>query len=256
MNSVNVILPFAVATVIETLGSSSAKTGSKALIDENGAILVGWIGGGCAESAVRQTAVECLNSNETTIIDIDLNEEILGVGMPCGGSMKVFIEPIKPKATLWILGHGAITETLCRLGDLIGLRVAVNDVGANLTNYPDAAEVVTDDPDYAELTPAKDDFAVVATQHKGDHQSMKILLHSNVGYIALVASRKRSGLVLDYLKNEGFAANALSRVRAPAGLDLGAQNPEEVALSIAAEILMRRRNGSGQSKSQIQGGPE
>ena len=242
-------VPFAVATVVETLGSSSAKTGAKALIDEHGELIAGWVGGGCAESTVRQTAVGCLQNNQSTIIDIDLEEEIFGVGMPCGGSMRVFIEPMVPEPTLWILGRGSIAETLCQLGSIAGLRVVVHGTSANTAKYRHATKIITDDRGYSALTPGENDFAVVATQHKGDHKSLQVLLQSEVRYIALIASAKRAELIIEYLKGAGYEQAVLARLAAPAGLDLGAQTPEEIAISIAAEIIMLRRNASGQRKS-------
>lgn len=237
--------PYAVATVVDTAGSVSAKTGAKAVIDQSGHVLAGWVGGGCAESTTCNAALQCLESGRTTIIDIDLNDEVLGAGMPCGGSMRVYVEPVLPKPTLWIMGHGRVAECLCLLGDLLGLAVVVNDPGADRAHYPAATRLVTDDLDYQQLQPQPGDYVVIATQHKGDHQSMRRALESRAGYIALIASRKRSRLVLDYLRHEGFGDADLERVIAPSGLDLGARTPEEIALCVVSEIVMLRRAGSG-----------
>lgn len=237
--------PFAVATVVETVGSVSAKTSSKAVISHKGQVVAGWVGGGCAESATVEQAMACMASGETAVLDIDLDDEMLGVGMPCGGSMRVYVEPVMPRPTLWIMGHGRVAECLCLMGDLMGLKVVVNDPGVDRDKYPNASRLVTDDLDYEQLTPVASDFVVIATQHKGDHESMKRALASGAGYIALIASRKRSRLVLDYLREEGFDDAALSRVMAPAGIDLGAGSPEEIALSVMSEIVMTRRGGSG-----------
>lgn len=237
--------PFAVATVVETEGSSSAKTGAKAVIDHDGHVVAGWVGGGCAESTTCHTALECMKSGRTTVIDIDLNDEVLGAGMPCGGSMRVYVEPVLPKPTLWIMGHGRVAECLCLLGDLMGFTVVVNDPMVDRGRYPAAARLISDDINYSQLTPEADDFVVIATQHKGDHQSMTRALASRAGYIALIASRKRSRLVLGYLRREGFDEAAMARVMAPAGIDIGARTPEEIALSVITEIVMKRRAGSG-----------
>ena len=237
--------PYAVATVVEIVGSASAKTGAKAVIDHNGRVVAGWVGGGCAESTTCHTALECMKTGRTTVIDIDLNDEVLGAGMPCGGSMRVYVEPMLPKPGLWIMGHGRVAECLCMLGDLMGLSVVVNDPMVDRGRYPAAAQLISDDINYAQLTPMADDYVVIATQHKGDHQSMKQALASPAGYIALIASRKRSRLVMDYLRQEGFDEAALARVMAPAGIDIGARTPEEIALSVITEIVMRRRAGSG-----------
>ncbi len=240
--------PFAVATVIETQGSVSAKTASKAVIGQDGRILLGWVGGGCAEGAVSQAALECLDSGTSRIIDLDLNDEVLGVGMPCGGSMRVFVEPVLPKPALWLLGHGRIAESLCLMGAELGFEVIVDDTLADRARYPAAARLLTDDLDYSQLTPRASDYVVIATQHKGDHQSMQTALRSEVRYLGLIASRKRARLVLDYLRQCGIGEPELARVHAPAGLDLGAQTPEEIALSVLTEIVQLRRGGTARPR--------
>ena len=237
--------PYAVATVVETVGSVSAKTGAKAVIDRDGRVVAGWVGGGCAESSTCSAALQCMESGATTVIDIDLNDEVLGAGMPCGGSMRVYVEPVLPKPTLWIMGHGRVAECLCALGDLMGLKIVINDPMADRAHYPPAEQLITDDLDYEHLQPLAGDYVVIATQHKGDHESMRRALQSEAGYIALIASRKRSRLVLDYLRHEGFRNADLERVMAPSGLDLGARTPEEIALCVISEIVMLRRGGTG-----------
>jgi xanthine dehydrogenase accessory factor len=237
--------PFAVATVVETTGSVSAKTSSKAVIDENGRVVAGWVGGGCAESATCHTAIECIQSGQTAMLEVDMDDEVLGAGMPCGGHMRVYVEPVLPRPTLWIMGHGRVAECLCSLADMVGLDVVVNDPLADRERYPAASRLITNDLDYGALCPAQGDFVVIATQHKGDHMSMKRALSSGVGYIALIASRKRSRLVLDYLRREGMGDQELDRVMAPSGLDLGARTPEEIALCVISEIVLVRRGGTG-----------
>ena len=237
--------PFAVATVVDTYGSVSAKTSSKAVINAKGEIIAGWVGGGCAESSACEQALECIENNETAMMDIDLDDEMLGAGMPCGGGMKVYVEPVLPEPALWIMGHGRVAESMCIMGDLLGYRVIVNDLGASWKKFPNAKQVITDDLDYSQLNPNPNDYVVIATQHKGDHESIKQALACKAGYIALIASRKRSRLVLDYLREENFSEEEISRVVAPSGLDLGPRTPEEIALCILSEITLLRRQGTG-----------
>lgn len=234
---------FAVATVVETIGSVSAKTGAKAIVDHNGRVIAGWVGGGCAESAVCHAALDCLREGESKVIDLDMDDEVLGTGMPCGGSMRVYVEPVLPKPRLWILGHGRVAESLCAIGSMMDMEVVVDDPMADRERYPAASLILTEDLGYEQLAPAKDDYVVIATQHKGDHQSMERCLRSQVHYIALIASRKRSKLVLDYLRNQGFGEGELAKVYAPAGLDFHARTPDEIALSTLSEIVMLRRGG-------------
>jgi len=238
-------VPYAVATVIDVIGSTSAKTGSKALIDQHGKVVTGWVGGGCAESTACHAALQSIETGATEIIEIDLDDEVLGVGMPCGGHMRVYIEPSIPKPSVWIMGHGEVAEHICHLADIMGFAVIVNDAMAAADKFPDARRLITDDIDYSELNPGPGDFVVIATQHKGDHESMSRALKSEAEYIALIASRKRSRLVMDYLRDKNFAEGDIKRVMAPCGLDIGARTPAEIALSVISEIVLVRRQASG-----------
>ena len=115
--------PFAIATVVRVEGSSSARRGSKAIIDSQGKLVTGWVGGGCAESAVKSEALKCMATERPQLITLDMSDEELGVGMPCGGKMDVFIEPVLPKPELLIVGHGRIAEMLAKLGSLMGFTI-------------------------------------------------------------------------------------------------------------------------------------
>lgn len=243
--------PYALATVVEIVGSSSAKPAAKALIDQGGKLLTGWVGGGCAQAMIVETALACLDSGEPKVVEVDLDDEIFGAGMPCGGHMRVYVEPVNPKPQLWLMGHGRIVETLCDFADSLGFEVIVNDPQARDENFPRASSIITDDHRYQQLLPDSGDFVVIATHHKGDYDSLTQALQSEASYIALVASRQRSNLVLKRLAEEGLSELSLSRIRAPAGLALGAKLPEEIALSIASEMIMVKRGGDGRPLNSI-----
>jgi xanthine dehydrogenase accessory factor len=236
----------AVATVIETEGSTSAGPGAKAIVDAGGRTRFGWVGGGCAETAVRDAALEALAEGRPRVIRLDLDDEVLGVGMPCGGSMRVYIEPMNAQPRLVVLGHGAIAETLCALGKLLGFHVTVNDPLATAAAFPGADVRVVDDVDYAKLDCGGESYVVVTTQHKSDFEALERALRQRPAYLGLVASRKRTALLLERLLDAGLPAFDLRAVSAPGGLDLGSRTPQEIALSIAAEIL-QRRSGAGTS---------
>jgi|SRR5271169_14763 len=235
---------FAVATVVRVEGSSSAKPGSKAIIDEHGKIALGWVGGGCAESTVRNEALKCIELGKPALITLDMTDELLGVGMPCGGRMDVYIEPFLPQPELLIVGHGRIAEVLATIAHLMNFTVTVNDPGADRTAFPDAIRLVTGDVDLTETPIDSGTFVVIATLHKQDHLWLQKALECNAAYISLIASRHRSRLVLDYLLATGMSAEKIERVWAPAGLDLGASTPEEIALSIVSQMVALRRGGS------------
>ena len=235
--------PFAVATVVHIQGSSSAKPGSKAIIDAHEQLLYGWVGGGCAESAVRYEAAQSIKDGDTRMISIDMTDEVLGVGMPCGGTMQVYIEPILPKPRLVIIGHGKIAETIAAIGKIMNFTVTVNSPASTPEAFPTADKLVQ--ASFGETRIDSQSYVVIATQHKQDHLSLKRALEGSAAYIALIASKKRAKLVLDYVMDAGVPASELSRVRTPAGLDLGAITPEEIALSVMSEIIAVRRGGSG-----------
>jgi xanthine dehydrogenase accessory factor len=178
------------------------------------------------------------------VIEIDLNDEIFGAGMPCGGSMRVYIEPVFPKPLLWLMGHGRIVENLSEFAHRLGFEVIVNDPQATAACFPNALRVISDDCRYQQLQPQSGDFVVIATHHKGDFDSLVRALH-----YALVSSRKRAKLVLQRLRQEGFSEASLAKIRAPAGLDLGAKLPEEIALAIISEMVLVRRGGQGEPLS-------
>jgi xanthine dehydrogenase accessory factor len=247
--------PFAIATVVEVEGSGSAKPGSKALIDSNARVLLGWVGGGCVENVVRHEAMESIRDGKTRIVTVDLMDEILGVGMPCGGVMKVYIEPVLPPPELVIVGHGRIAEAVAHFGHVAGFSVTVADPGATHEAFPSAERLVSAGFNSSEIDIEPETYVVVATQHKGDHLSIKKAIESGAAYIGLVASKTRAQLVFDYLAGLGIDRVRLtqSNVHAPAGLDIGAQTPEEIALSIMSEIVLVRRGGSGRPMLEAKG---
>lgn len=253
--------PFALATVVRVSGSSSAKHGSKAIIDADGKIAGGWIGGGCAESAVRSEALRCIQQEKPRLITLDMTDELLGVGMPCGGKMDVYIEPVLPQPELLIVGHGRIAEVLAAIGHIMGFTVTVNDPGADRKSFPDANRLVTEDFDFTETPITARSFVVIATMHKNDHVWLRKALEGSAAYVALIASQHRSKLVLDYLLATGLPAEKVDKVWAPAGLDLGAATPEEIALSIISQIVALRRGVLGalplkNSKAAIENTPD
>jgi xanthine dehydrogenase accessory factor len=244
-------VPFAVATVIKISGSVSAKTGAKSIIDGNGETLFGWVGGGCAEEAVREAALESLQDGQTRIVPLDLDDEILGVGMPCGGTMEVYVEPYKPRPELMIIGHGRIAEVLAELAHTVHFSITVNDSGATREAFPLAEHLIISDLDFSKMQVGPQTYVVVVTQHKGDQHSIKKALEGEGPYIGLVASTKRAKLVFEYLLDEGVAPEELKRVHSPAGLDFAGTTPEEIALSIVGEMVAIRRGGSGKSMMEL-----
>lgn len=235
---------FAIATVVRVEGSSSARRGSKAIIDSRGKLLQGWVGGGCAESAVQSEALKCLDTGNPHMITVDMSDELLGIGMPCGGTMEIFIEPVLPKPELLIIGHGRIAESLSKLGSMMGFSITISDPAADSASFPLADKIINVDFDLTETQIGSKTYVVIATQHKRDHLWLQKAVEGNAAYVALIASQHRSGLVLEYLRTAGVPEDKITTVFAPAGLYLGAATPEEIALSVISQIVALRRGGT------------
>lgn len=255
-------LPFVVATVVRVKGSASARPGSKALIDANGRNVFGWVGGGCAESLVREEALKALQDRRTRIVDVDLEDEVLGVGMPCGGRMDVYLEPHLPPRPLVIAGSGALARQLAALGGTFGYDVSVHGPKARTAHFPTTARVHSGGWDTLEIPPGAS--VILAAEHDDHLPALRRILAASAGdaqpvasqtgqinphpgalnYVGLVASRGISQALFKRLRQEGGAEAALGAIRTPAGLDLGGDSLEEIALSILAELLACERGTS------------
>ncbi len=240
---------YVVATVVRTVAPSSAKAGDRAVLDEAG-ILAGWVGGGCAKPAVTSNAVDALRDGQTRLIrnsrDLEgLESGIMGYPMTCqsGGTLDIFIEPIMPKPLLVVIGQTAIAEALCALAAGAGFDVVVAAPGGKRERFAAASGWIEDFDDVADIerTPSA---IVVATQGSGDARGLDAALTLGAAYIGLIASPKKSARLKETLKKRGFDAQAVDSIDAPAGLDIGAVTPEEVAVSVLAELVQRRRLGN------------
>lgn len=241
--------PFAIATVIQVEGSSSGKLGDKAIYDEAGERILGWVGGACVENRVAASAIESYADGKPRIINIDLDSDTMESGIPCGGKMAVIVEPQLSAPVLLIRGMGRVTEVLAQLGDLLNYRVMVQTSAEEAERYPGAEQIITKPLDIDELDFSVDYF-ILGTHHRDDDQVSLKALQLGVGYVAVVASRKKTGIIIDYLKEKGATDEELLRFHAPAGLDLKAKAAEEIALSIMAEIVMHHNGGTGEAMKQ------
>lgn len=242
---------FVTATVVRCQAPSSGKPGDKAIIHLNGEIW-GWIGGGCAQPVVVKEALKSLTDRRPRLVRIspsaDGSEEgIVDYTMTChsGGALDIYIEPVFPKPQLVILGRSPIAQTLARLARTIGYAVSVmaaEELKAEL--FADAALIQDRDFNLSKLRISGRTFVVVSTQGEGDEEALEQAVRSEAGYIAFVASRTKAQKVFEYLRGKGIAQTKLDGVRAPAGLNIGAGAPEEIAVSILAEIIQMRSGAS------------
>ena len=242
--------PHAVATVVRTLSSTAAKPGMKALVLEDGNFAEGWLGGGCVTSAVRRAAQEAIRSGEATLVCLRpeelLADEVDGEAMvtlarngcPSKGSMDIFVEPVVPQPELLVFGQGPVARALLRIA---------SGFGFTLASYGDAVEGVAVDRHYAsadDLAAAgnAERFIIIATQGAGDMASLTAALPLASDYLAFVGSRRKFASYRDKLLAAGLSAARIGDVRSPAGLHIDAVTPEEIALSIMAEVIQTRRS--------------
>lgn len=238
--------PFAIATVIAVKGSSSAKTGDKAVYDEKGKRIVGYIGGGCVENRVGQTVIESLKENETRMIDVNLDSDDMELGIPCGGMMTVFVEPQNRTQTILIRGMGRVVEVLADLAATLNFNVLIQTQEDEKDRYESADEIITDPLDLDEID-ASIDYFILATHHRDDHKQSLSALNHGIPFVAVIASQKKAGLIRDHLNENNVSDELMANFHSPAGLDLKAQTAEEISLSIMSEIVMHRNGGSGEA---------
>ena len=237
--------PFAIATIIAVKGSTSAKTGDKAIYDRNGKRVIGYIGGGCVENRVGQTVVESLADNQTRILDVNLDSDDMELGIPCGGMMTVFVEPQQSSPTILIRGMGRVVEVLTEMAILVNFKVLIQTQEDEKDRYKLADQIITDPLDLEDID-YKIDYFILATHHRDDHKQALSALEAGINYVAVIASQKKAGLIKDHLKENNVLDELFARFHSPVGLDLNAQTAEEIGLSIMSEIVMHRNSGSGE----------
>jgi xanthine dehydrogenase accessory factor len=238
----------ALVTVTATQGSTPQRVGAKMLVFADGRT-VGTIGGGCYENDAFWKAREALKARKSATVRYDLNDDFAEEsGLVCGGQMDVFIEPIEPSPAVYIFGAGHVGYYLGRLAHEAGFAIHVVDDRASFANaerFPDAAEVVVDDiPAWlarTDLPPSA--YAVIVTRgHRNDLEAVRALAPRPLRYLGLIGSRAKVARVYENLLEEGsVSAEQLERIHGPIGVDLGAVTPQEIAVSIVAELIAVRR---------------
>lgn len=238
--------PAAIATVVKTLGSSPREAGAKMVVYPDGSI-VGSVGGGEMEARVIAAAQEALKDGRPRYLDMTLSDEARGDPLICGGEMEVFVEPLLSPATLVVVGAGHIGAACAELGKFLGMRVIVLDDRPELVSperMPHADERIAGalaaELANVEITPQT--YVVLVTRaHTLDAGLLRAVIGKPAAYIGMLGSRRRVLTVFELLKNEGVEAAQLERVHAPIGLDLGAETPQEIAVSILGEVIRARR---------------
>ena len=240
-------IPYAIASVFQVHGSSSGKVGDKAIFDERGKRIIGYIGGGCIENRVAAIAKESLIDGLPRTIEIDLDSDEMGMGIPCGGYMSVIVEPQMLNKTLLIRGMGGLTEILCEMASLLKFKVIVQTSEEEEERYPNAEKIIIDTLEIEDIDFPVDYF-ILATHHRNDDRVSLEALKKGIPYVGVVASAKKTGIILEYLRENGATEKELDHFFSPTGLELNAKTPEQIALSILSEMVMLANGGSGNQK--------
>jgi xanthine dehydrogenase accessory factor len=225
--------PFVLATVVRRVAPASAQPGAKALIRRDGSMR-GWVGGSCAQPVVTAEAQQALRKGTPHLLRLghmpgaSERDDIVEYPMTChsGGALEILIEPVLPAPRLSVVGETPVAETLAELARVMGYGVEQH------ASAPDFTAALHE--------PNAENFVVVASMGVDDEDALATALRADIPYVALVASPRRAGVVRETLAAMGVDTDALSRLKAPAGLDIGARTQEEIALSIMAEIAQTR----------------
>ena len=240
----------ALCTITESRGSTPRHTGSKMLVYEDGHF-IGTVGGGELEYRVLNAALLAIEEGKPAKLNYSMTDPARGDPGVCGGQVEVFVEPIRPKEKIVVIGGGHVGKAVAHLAKWLGYTVAVSDDRAEFCTpemNPDADEFY---PVPMEALPShlninRSTYLILTTRGSNvDVPGLPPLLESKAGYLGVIGSKRRWATTLQGLKAQGVSEAALARVHSPMGLELNAETPEEIAVSILAEIIMLKHGGDG-----------
>jgi xanthine dehydrogenase accessory factor len=238
----------ALATIIEVRGSIPSFQSAKLLIREDGS-LVGTVGGGCVEAEVWNAAREVIESGQPRRLSFNLGQDAAyDNGLICGGQLDIYVEPIIPQPRAFIFGAGHISKSLSKMASQAGFSTIVIDDResfANRERFPEAGEVFSGE--YEEVFPRlavnQDSYVIIVTRgHRDDLRVLRWAVGTPARYVAMIGSKRKVIAVVKELEKEGVPRQAFERIHAPMGLEIGAVTPEEIAVSVVAEMIAVRRN--------------
>lgn len=237
----------ALATIINVRGSIPAFNTAKMLVRDDGSI-VGTIGGGCVEAEVWQAAREVMEQEKPRTLTFNLNQNPkFDTGLVCGGTLEVYVEPVLPIPALYLFGAGHVAYNVYKVAKIAGFDVTVIDDResyANAERFPEAREVIAEDFDQvtSRITPNENSYLVIVTRgHRDDMRILKWAVQTEARYIGMIGSKRKVITIYKELEKEGLPAHLFEKVMAPIGLEIGAVTPEEIAVSIVAEMIACKR---------------
>jgi xanthine dehydrogenase accessory factor len=238
----------ALATIVQVRGSIPSYESAKLLVREDGS-MIGTIGGGCVEAEVWNAAREVLETEQPRHLSFNLGQDAAyDNGLICGGQLDVFVEPVLPMPGAFIFGAGHISKSLSKVAGLAGFSTTIignRESFANRERFPEASEIFAGE--YEEVFPKlavnETSYLIIVTRgHRDDMRVLRWAVSTSARYIAMIGSKRKVISVVKELEKEGVARESFERVFAPMGLEIGAVSPEEIAVSVVAEMIAVRRN--------------
>ncbi len=234
------------ATIISVKGSSPRKTGTKMLVKQDGTF-VSTIGGGGIELQVQKKAMEIMKTGEAEIMNFDMTGTGRDALSICGGQMDIFLEPISPLDTVYLFGAGHVSQSTASIAKMLGFRVVVIDPRSEFNNnerFPGAELIIENyDNAFSKINIDEYGYIIILTPgHVLDEQCLELAIGTSAKYIGMIGSKKKVKEIKERLKQKGISQQQLDSVHAPIGLAIGAESPEEIAISIMAEIVKTRRS--------------
>lgn len=247
---------YAMAMVVRRVVPTSGKPGDKAIIRKDGSIS-GWVGGGCTKGIILKEALAAMKDGKPRLVSIDndagkqYKEGVVSYTMTChsGGSVDVYIEPVLPKPHLMIFGKSHIAMALAKLGKTMGYPISVVADNLEKDGFEDVNEMLSLN-DFDQDKVRANTYIVVSTQGEGDELALENALKSDASYVAFVASLRKANAIFHELRSRGVTFDQLKKIKTPAGLDIKAKLPEEVAISILAQIIEHIRSPKEQGDSE------
>ena len=245
----------AVATIVQVNGSIPSYESAKLLVREDGSMM-GTVGGGCVEAEVWNAAREVIESEQPRHLSFSLSTDVVYDNcLICGGQLNVFVEPVIPQPRAYIFGAGHVSKSISKVATLAGFATVViddRDTFANADRFPEAAEIHAEE--YEAVFPKLDvrdtSYVIIVTRgHRDDMRVLKWALGTPARYLAMIGSKRKTLSIMKELEKEGIPREAFDRLHAPMGLEIGAVTPEEIAISVVAEMIAVRRKAPSDWKS-------
>jgi xanthine dehydrogenase accessory factor len=237
----------AIATIVQVNGSIPSYESAKILVREDGSFM-GTVGGGCVEAEVWNAAREVIESEKPRHLTFSLGQDAAyDEGLICGGQLNIFVEPVIPQPHAYIFGGGHVSKSISKVATIAGFSTVIVDnreAFANKERFPEAEATYAEEYEdvFPKLEVNSSTYLIIVTRgHRDDMRVLRWAVNTPARYIAMIGSKRKTISVVHELEKEGISREAFDKVFAPMGLEIGAETPEEIAISVVAEMIAIRR---------------